>query len=607
MHGFPSKAERIDNQKKIFDCFTFFNEFELLEIRLIELYSKVDFFVLCESTMTFQGKEKPLYFESNKERFSQYLDKIIHVVVDDMPTAALDGASSGADDNWNREFFQRNAIRRGLSSARNNDIIIVSDCDEIIRASTIDFLRERDGYFMIGMPMYQFFINMRAAEGGWTKPFAYSYFLSDRIPDYNLHRLHEFAAYEKFSDANHYLDGGGWHFTFLGGMQRVADKINAYSHTDGWHGQLRDERILAEQMLALREVGGKRMLEFCNVDETFPKAIQRNLQHYINIGMIKNEFARISELERLFRELEARSVTIKNNYEKTIKELGVLKRATRTIAASRPEIASVLPNNVFNLLRSSCDFAIEWSRGAQSKAPTLYAAEDIPEWAKGNAIMCHPCDGAAITPDTNVGYYRVGSVAPRHIYTVSCWIWLPKDFPGSSVELSIGEWTGQTKIKIKTEKRMCWQKISATGAPPDSTDGCCSVLRVFSNTPCHVYSTCWQLEESDTPTDYRETFPLNLLRSSCDFTVEWSSGAQIEAPARYAAKDIPERAKGNAVMRHPCDGAHTTPDTNVGYYRSQLRCPRTHLHSFLLDMAAERFSWFVCRTLDWGMGRPDED
>jgi beta-1,4-mannosyl-glycoprotein beta-1,4-N-acetylglucosaminyltransferase len=110
---------------RVYDCFTFFNELDLLELRLTELSGLVDRFVIVESTLTHMGAPKPLYYADNKERFAAFRDRIIHIVVDDMPDAAAE------KDPWVREVGQRNAIARGLSGARPSDRIIVSDLDEI--------------------------------------------------------------------------------------------------------------------------------------------------------------------------------------------------------------------------------------------------------------------------------------------------------------------------------------------------------------------------------------------------------------------------------------------------------------------------------------------
>ena len=108
----------------VYDCFIFFNEFEQLNIRLHELNPIVDRFVLVESNQTFSGNMKPLYFAENRERWSMFLDKIIHVVVDDMPKL-----NNG--NRWELEHHQRKCITRGLNNCAPNDIIVISDVDEI--------------------------------------------------------------------------------------------------------------------------------------------------------------------------------------------------------------------------------------------------------------------------------------------------------------------------------------------------------------------------------------------------------------------------------------------------------------------------------------------
>jgi beta-1,4-mannosyl-glycoprotein beta-1,4-N-acetylglucosaminyltransferase len=86
---------------KIYDSFTFFNELDLLELRLEELYDHVDHFVLVEANRTFQNNPKPFYFGENQYRFAKYMDKVIHIQVNDMPEHT---------DPWGRERYQRDGI-----------------------------------------------------------------------------------------------------------------------------------------------------------------------------------------------------------------------------------------------------------------------------------------------------------------------------------------------------------------------------------------------------------------------------------------------------------------------------------------------------------------
>ena len=114
----------------IIDCFTFYNELNMLKFRFKELYEYVDYFILVEATTTFVGNNKELYFKNNKNMFSNYLDKVIHIIVDDMPK----------DENpWVDEKFQRNCIQRGIKKLKlkDDDILIISDCDEIINTKVL--------------------------------------------------------------------------------------------------------------------------------------------------------------------------------------------------------------------------------------------------------------------------------------------------------------------------------------------------------------------------------------------------------------------------------------------------------------------------------------
>src|ERR1700679_2349278 len=104
----------------IYDCFTFFNELDILEIRLNVLKNVVDKFVLVEATRTFQGKEKNLFFEENKIRFKEFEDRIIHIVIDTYPVNEGNSA-------WFLEDYQRNMIMDGLKNCTEYDRILVSD------------------------------------------------------------------------------------------------------------------------------------------------------------------------------------------------------------------------------------------------------------------------------------------------------------------------------------------------------------------------------------------------------------------------------------------------------------------------------------------------
>ena len=116
---------------KIFDCFPFFNELEILELRFMELYDTVDYFVIVEANKSHNGTPKEFIFENNKSRYEKWLDKVIYVKVEDMP-------EYNPDYVFALEYFQRQQIMRGLEGkAQEGDKILVSDCDEIPKVEKI--------------------------------------------------------------------------------------------------------------------------------------------------------------------------------------------------------------------------------------------------------------------------------------------------------------------------------------------------------------------------------------------------------------------------------------------------------------------------------------
>ena len=130
---------------KVYDCFTFFNELDLLEIRLNELNDVVDYFVLVESKHTFVGKEKPLFYNENKHLFEKFHNKIIHIIVEDMPYV-YPNINFDNKEQWENEEFQRNQMKRGIDKLKlnNEDILTITDVDEIPNPNTLEKIKKRE-------------------------------------------------------------------------------------------------------------------------------------------------------------------------------------------------------------------------------------------------------------------------------------------------------------------------------------------------------------------------------------------------------------------------------------------------------------------------------
>lgn len=124
--------------RRVYDCTWVNKELDMLRGRMDELDSVVDKFVVVESPMTFGGKAKPLFFkDAIATKFAKYQSKIVHVVVN----ATAEFASMKPFD---KQAYQRSHIMLGLEAAgaRAHDIVLASDVDELVRASTIEYIRD---------------------------------------------------------------------------------------------------------------------------------------------------------------------------------------------------------------------------------------------------------------------------------------------------------------------------------------------------------------------------------------------------------------------------------------------------------------------------------
>jgi len=207
---------------KIIDCFTFYNELTMLKFRLEYLYETVDHFVIVEATLTHSGNPKPLFFETNKHMFSKYLDKIVHVVVNDMPRSNFHVLSKSLDYTMRREYHQRQCIDRGIKSLSlsDKDLILISDCDEIPNRDTIKNTPIEKMY-SLKQDMYYYNLTMRDTK---------KWFQAKICP---------YSTYLLFTDPQtiraiqtEVLENGGWHFSYFGSVDFMLNKIRNFCHSD---------------------------------------------------------------------------------------------------------------------------------------------------------------------------------------------------------------------------------------------------------------------------------------------------------------------------------------------------------------------------------------
>lgn len=253
---------------KIFDCFTFFNELDILEIRLNILDAVVDKFVLVEATRTHSNQPKPLYFEDNKERFAMFLHKIEHVIVDDYPEYKT---------AWTYEAHQRTCISRGLKDCGPDDCVMVSDIDEIPKPELVLEYRNTKEIVYFEQLFFYYFINFintrRPIWKGGTRIGPGSA-LSAYSP--NDFRENNWKA----------VKDGGWHFSFLGGIEAIKQKIEAFAHQEYNKAEYTSPENIKKAVERGEDIfkrGYKYKYKTVRLDGNFPEFLLHNRDKYAHL------------------------------------------------------------------------------------------------------------------------------------------------------------------------------------------------------------------------------------------------------------------------------------------------------------------------------------
>lgn len=248
--GWHSQEEIAEHRKniRVYDVFSFFNELDMLEIRMEILGPYVDHFVIVEATETFSGNKKPLYFQENRERYKKWGNKIIHFVISDVPKdaeaykAQLDHKGLSAEDRamiewcfstdiidhskdyWVKEFYIKECVRKALKGLNNDDVCYISDVDEVWDPKLlIDY--SKDDIFRLRQRPYMYYLNNRSDEHwrGWTGTVVTKY-ANIQGRSINVMRSHKGGVPQIP------LHDAGWHFNFLGGIEGARRKITESDH-----------------------------------------------------------------------------------------------------------------------------------------------------------------------------------------------------------------------------------------------------------------------------------------------------------------------------------------------------------------------------------------
>ncbi len=271
----------------VYDCFQFFNELDILLLRMHVLNDVVDRFVISESTVTFSGDAKPLFYEENKDMFRAFQDKIIHVVVDDTPMDC---------DAFARDHHQKCAVARGLKDCKPDDIIIFSDVDEIPNPDTLkEVLKDvQPGkIYMMAQRLFYGYLNMEDISGnnlsmtGEFEDADPKRWLGTKICRYSL--LDQYTTEELRNKEQRAIgvrvDNGGWHFSYMGGgrNESVEERIR-YKIKSAAHQEYNNRRTLFEVGARLRRkediMGRDAKMVVTKIDDTYPQYLRDHIAEY---------------------------------------------------------------------------------------------------------------------------------------------------------------------------------------------------------------------------------------------------------------------------------------------------------------------------------------
>ncbi len=266
---------------KIYDCFSYWDEDLLLDIRLNILNDYVDYFVIVEGNKTWQNNFKEFQFDINK--FLKFKDKIIYIQVKDLP----DG-----NDPYSRENFQRNSILKGLKNADSNDLIIISDLDEIPNPKKISTFNIKMRYATFKQNHFYYKMNLQSQKNPFwhgSRICVKKYLKSPQWLRELKFKKRSFWRLDKFRLSN-IIDEGGWHFCNL---KKPEDLLYKYKNLCETNDPIHFKEKIDSKYLNISEItrrvslgkdiiGREDNFIKINIDKTFPDYIVKNKNLFLN-------------------------------------------------------------------------------------------------------------------------------------------------------------------------------------------------------------------------------------------------------------------------------------------------------------------------------------
>ncbi len=258
----------------------YFDEDLMLDIRLNTLFKHIDKFVICEATLDHAGNKKELNFNINK--FKKFESKINYIVVDDLPKIIKKFKKHWHTAHY-RDQFQRNALARGLKDCDDNDLIMISDLDEIPNPEKISEFKENDKFACFVQHNFSLKLNLiNKTEPKWygtrmcrKKDLKSPQWLREikvrKLPFYKFFK----PKFDKF------IQEGGWHFSSVKTPEGIFKKLNSYAEQQFNNKKFKDLEVIKKKIEKKRDLFDRNhKFEIVKLDDNFPKYINENQQKF---------------------------------------------------------------------------------------------------------------------------------------------------------------------------------------------------------------------------------------------------------------------------------------------------------------------------------------
>lgn len=229
---------------KIYDCFMYFDEEVVVDVRLNILNKFVDYFVIVESRFTHKGESRQLNF--NHKKFEKFKDKIIYIVDEEIYSLTEKIKIDDSEDEKSRKAIfnaayrengQRNLISKGIEGANKEDFIMISDVDEIPKLSGLNFNTLKEKIILFKQDMFYYKFNLKLPNLIWTGTKACrkknlvnpQWLRNIKDRKYPFFRIDTFFSNTKYTSIK-IINDGGWHFSNIKTPKEIEFKLRSYLH-----------------------------------------------------------------------------------------------------------------------------------------------------------------------------------------------------------------------------------------------------------------------------------------------------------------------------------------------------------------------------------------